>query len=42
VLGFGYPASGRDPARRTAEEWSRRAPRLPLEQLVRRVGSAPS
>jgi nitroreductase len=39
VLGFGYPAAGRDPARRPAEAWSRRAPRLPLEQLVRRVGS---
>jgi nitroreductase len=42
VLGFGHPASGRDPDRRSAQEWSRRAPRLPLEQLVRRVGSAPS
>jgi nitroreductase len=39
VLGFGHPASGRDPARRTAEGWSRRAPRLPLDRLVRRVGS---
>ncbi|HSJ73195.1 MAG TPA: nitroreductase family protein [Miltoncostaeaceae bacterium] len=39
VLGFGYPAGGRDPSRRTAEAWSRRAPRLPLERLVRRVGS---
>lgn len=39
VLGFGYPAVGRDPGRRTADAWSRRAPRLPLERLVRRVGS---
>jgi len=39
VLGFGYPAAGRDPARRTADAWSRRARRLPLERLVRRVGS---
>jgi nitroreductase len=39
VLGFGYPARGRDPSRRSAEEWSARAPRLPLERLVRRVGS---
>jgi nitroreductase len=40
VLSFGPPADGRDPARRTAEGWSRRAPRLPLDALVRRVGSA--
>jgi nitroreductase len=40
VLSFGPPADGRDPARRTAEQWSRRAPRLPLDALVRRVGSA--
>ncbi len=39
VLSFGSPARGRDPARRSAEEWSRRAHRLPLERLVRRVGS---
>jgi nitroreductase len=39
VLGFGYPRDARDPARRSAEAWSRRAPRLPLEALVRRVGS---
>ena len=39
VLGFGYPPAGRDPSRRTAEAWSRRARRLPLERLVRRVGS---
>jgi nitroreductase len=39
VLGFGPPPVDRDPERRSAEEWSRRAHRLPLEQLVRRVGS---
>lgn len=37
VLTFGYPARPRDPAARTAEEWSARANRLPLEELVRRV-----
>ena len=41
VLGFGWPPVARDPARRSAEEWSRRARRLPLEQLVRRAGSPP-
>lgn len=39
VLGFGRPAVARDPGRRTAEEWSRRARRLPLDALVRRAGS---
>ncbi len=42
VLGFGRPPGARDPARRSAEEWSRRAHRLPLERLVRRVGSPAS
>ena len=37
VLSFGYPARRRDPARRSAEEWSGRANRLPLDELVRRV-----
>jgi nitroreductase len=37
VLSFGYPARPRDPARRNAEEWSGRANRLPLDELVRRV-----
>lgn len=37
VLSFGYPARRRDPSRRSAEEWSGRANRLPLEELVRRV-----
>jgi nitroreductase len=42
VLGFGYPRAPRDPGRRSAEAWSRRARRLPLDALVRRVGpSAP-
>jgi nitroreductase len=40
VLSFGPPARGRDPERRSADEWSARAPRLPLDALVRRVGSA--
>ena len=39
VLTFGPPARPRDPARRDAERWSARAPRLPLDALVRRVGS---
>lgn len=39
VLTFGPPARPRDPARRTADGWSARAPRLPLDALVRRVGS---
>jgi nitroreductase len=37
VLSFGYPARPRDPARRGAEEWSERANRLPLDELVRRI-----
>jgi len=37
VLSFGYPVRRRDPTRRTREEWSARARRLPLEQLVRRL-----
>ncbi|HMO00518.1 MAG TPA: nitroreductase family protein [Miltoncostaeaceae bacterium] len=40
VLSFGPPARPRDPARRSADEWSARAPRLPLDALVRRVGSS--
>ena len=35
VLTFGYPATPRDPNRRTAEEWSARANRKPLDELVR-------
>ncbi len=37
VLTFGYPASGRDPFRRTPEEWSERADRKPLDELVDRI-----
>ena len=39
VLTFGPPARPRDPARRPADRWSARAARLPLDALVRRVGS---
>jgi nitroreductase len=35
VLSFGYPATPRDPAAHTAEEWSARANRKPLDELVR-------
>jgi nitroreductase len=37
ILTFGYPARERDPDRRTPEEWSARADRRPLEELVDRV-----
>ena len=37
VLSFGYPATPRDPTRRSADEWSRRANRKPLDELVRQV-----
>ena len=37
VLSFGYPARQRDPSARTAEEWSVRANRRPLEDVVRRL-----
>ena len=37
ILSFGYPARPRDPERRSAEEWSARANRRPLDELVRRV-----
>jgi nitroreductase len=37
VLSLGYPARPRDPGRRTREEWSARARRLPLDQVVRRL-----
>ena len=37
VLTFGYPARPRDPSRRTVEEWSERANRRPLEELVERI-----
>lgn len=37
VLTFGYPRSPRDPAARSADEWSARAGRKPLEELVERL-----
>jgi len=37
VLSFGYPARGRDPESRSAEEWLARADRRPLTELVRRA-----
>ena len=37
VISFGYPARPRDPDARTAEEWSARANRKPLDELVRRL-----
>lgn len=35
ILSFGYPDPPRDPERRTAQEWSERANRKPLAELVR-------
>jgi len=37
ILSFGYPQTPRNVERRSAEEWSARANRKPLDQLVRRV-----
>jgi nitroreductase len=37
ILSFGYPARPRMPASHTAEEWSARADRKPLSELVREV-----
>lgn len=37
VLTFGYPADPRDPSARPADEWSARARRKPLAELVERV-----
>ena len=37
VLSFGYPAKPRDPESRPPEEWSARANRKPLDELVRRL-----
>ena len=37
VLTFGYPARERHPERRTPEEWSARADRKPLDELVSSV-----
>jgi len=37
VLSFGYPARPRDLEARSADEWSARADRKPLDELVRRT-----
>jgi nitroreductase len=37
VLSLGYPARPRDPEARTAEEWSARIKRKPLDELVMRL-----
>jgi nitroreductase len=37
ALSFGYPQRPRDPESRDPEEWSRRAKRKPLAELVRRL-----
>lgn len=37
VLTFGYPARERDPLRHTPEEWSARANRKPLDEIVERL-----
>lgn len=37
VIAFGYPARPRNPEQRTAEEWSARADRKPISDLVTRV-----
>jgi nitroreductase len=37
VLSFGYPAKPRDPESRSADEWSAKANRKPLDELVRRA-----
>ena len=37
ILSFGYPATPRNPEARSADEWSARANRKPLDELVRRI-----
>jgi len=37
ILSFGYPTRPRDVAARSAEEWSARADRKPLDELAREV-----
>ena len=37
ILSFGYPAKPRDPSARSAEEWSERANRKPLDEIVRHM-----
>jgi nitroreductase len=39
VLGFGHPATPRDPARRSAQEWVQRAARLPFDEVVEELPS---
>jgi nitroreductase len=38
IISFGYPARPRDPESRDADDWSARANRKPLDELVREVG----
>lgn len=38
VLTFGTPERQRDPGSRTADDWSARANRRPLDEVVRRLG----
>jgi nitroreductase len=37
IVSFGYPQTPRNPEKRSADEWSARANRKPLDELVRRV-----
>jgi hypothetical protein len=37
VLAFAYPTKARDPESRSAEKWSARADRKPLDELVERL-----
>jgi hypothetical protein len=37
VLSFGYPARPRDPERRSPDEWSARANRKPLDEIVAKI-----
>ena len=37
ILSFGYPARRREPESRPADEWSRRANRTPLDEIVERL-----
>jgi hypothetical protein len=37
IISFGFPAKPRDPESRSADEWSAKANRKPLDELVRRV-----
>ena len=37
VISFGYPQTPHDPESRSPEEWSQRANRKPLDEVVRRV-----